>query len=446
MSKEKINRESLSAIQRKDDPNKSMQPPQFKLDASPVGPQKTEQTPPVASQGASTALPENLKSKFEKSMGADFSNVKIYPQSEKPVAAGALAFAQGNEIHFAAGKFDPNSKEGQKLIAHELTHTIQQGATEVKETGKVGGIAVNEDKSLEAEADKMAEKAVAGEKADSPVQKKTANSANGPVQRFKMEPGDIKKYPKFANFVMSELPKCINDARLVKYLNINGTNQGETARDIKKDLTYGEGPVIRPWSLPANKVSFLSNAGSETIRLSRGDIDNFEKNDDFNGRFHEMVLESNIMNGYTQFLDDQDGKDKWGKEGVMTEKKVYGGDIESVADAKDASYARFGKGTWDVTVESASTEKAHRLKVWNSDGKDGMYDAKAGSSYLFTNRKNVNLNFWVESNAGDVKDKKAWYRANMIKAADGIDNYIVRAEDGSDRGRNDVVVRVRKKS
>ena len=128
----------------------------------------------------------------------------------------------------------------------------------------------------------------------------------------------------------------------------------------------------------------------------------------------------------------------------MTEKAAYGRDIESVYDAKKSTYATFGHGNWEISVESASKDKAHRLKVWNSDGKDGNYDIQQGTTMNIANRKNANLNFWVESNTGDVKDKKAWYRADMIKAADGIDNFVVRAESGSDRGRNDVTVRVRK--
>ena len=43
---------------------------------------------------------------------------------------GARAFTVGKDVHFGASEFAPGSKEGDRLLAHELTHTIQQGAVE----------------------------------------------------------------------------------------------------------------------------------------------------------------------------------------------------------------------------------------------------------------------------------------------------------------------------
>lgn len=45
---------------------------------------------------------------------------------------GARAFTVGNDVHFGAGQFNPNSKEGDKLIAHELTHVVQGQAAGVQ--------------------------------------------------------------------------------------------------------------------------------------------------------------------------------------------------------------------------------------------------------------------------------------------------------------------------
>lgn len=67
--------------------------------------------------------------------GADFSTVRIHTdtsaqQMSKQVKAHA--FTYGNHIYFNSGKYDPASKTGQTLLAHELTHTIQQGASPVR--------------------------------------------------------------------------------------------------------------------------------------------------------------------------------------------------------------------------------------------------------------------------------------------------------------------------
>ena len=85
-----------------------------------------------SSKGSGHPLPEDTRQKMESSMGADFSDVRIHNDSN---AAGlsknlnAQAFTHGNDIYFNTGKYDTSSSGGQHLLAHELTHTIQQGAS-----------------------------------------------------------------------------------------------------------------------------------------------------------------------------------------------------------------------------------------------------------------------------------------------------------------------------
>ena len=58
------------------------------------------------------------------------SGVRIHTENEVAVQMskelGAQAFTHGNDIYFNKGKYNPSSKEGKQLLAHELTHTIQQ--------------------------------------------------------------------------------------------------------------------------------------------------------------------------------------------------------------------------------------------------------------------------------------------------------------------------------
>lgn len=71
----------------------------------------------------------NTKSEMETGFGADFSGVKIHNDTEAANMSsniGAQAFTHGNDIYFNKGKYSPNSTEGKHLLAHELTHTIQQ--------------------------------------------------------------------------------------------------------------------------------------------------------------------------------------------------------------------------------------------------------------------------------------------------------------------------------
>lgn len=79
--------------------------------------------------GGGQSLPKSDRSFFESRFGSDFSAVKIHTDSGSASLArsiNAKAFTHGRNIVFAAGQYAPQTGEGKKLLAHELTHTIQQ--------------------------------------------------------------------------------------------------------------------------------------------------------------------------------------------------------------------------------------------------------------------------------------------------------------------------------
>ncbi len=85
-----------------------------------------------ASKGSGSPLPENTRTQMESSIGADFSGVRIHNDSGASQLSNDLnaqAFTHGNDIYFNSGKYDTSSTEGKHLLAHELTHTVQQGAS-----------------------------------------------------------------------------------------------------------------------------------------------------------------------------------------------------------------------------------------------------------------------------------------------------------------------------
>lgn len=76
-------------------------------------------------------LPEQVRSDMEPRFNADFRNVKIHTGERSARMNDQLqarAFTVGNQIFFGKDQYNPNSLEGRSLLAHELTHTIQQGA------------------------------------------------------------------------------------------------------------------------------------------------------------------------------------------------------------------------------------------------------------------------------------------------------------------------------
>ncbi len=85
-----------------------------------------------SSKGSGTSLSGNTKKEMESGFGTDFSNVKVHTDSnavQMNKQLGSQAFANGNNVYFNEGKYNPNSQSGKHLLAHELTHTVQQGAS-----------------------------------------------------------------------------------------------------------------------------------------------------------------------------------------------------------------------------------------------------------------------------------------------------------------------------
>ena len=110
-------------------------------------------------------LPGELQAKMESTMGADFSDVNVHTDSSAATDVGALAFAQGKDVHFAPGQFKPETTSGQELIGHEFAHVQQQAQGRVQPTTEVAGMPVNDNVGLEAEADALG-KAAAQAKVD----------------------------------------------------------------------------------------------------------------------------------------------------------------------------------------------------------------------------------------------------------------------------------------
>lgn len=106
-----------------------------------------------------TGIPDDVIQNMEDSFGADFSSVRVHPESSKAPEVGALAYTQGTDIHFAPGQFRPDTSYGQQLLGHELVHVVQQAEGRVQPTTEIGGIAVNDDAGLEHEADVLGAKA-----------------------------------------------------------------------------------------------------------------------------------------------------------------------------------------------------------------------------------------------------------------------------------------------
>ncbi len=86
-----------------------------------------------AARGGGQPLPQNLNASMSNAIGADFSGVRVHTDNQSDSlnrSVQAKAFTTGSDIFFRNGAYAPDSSSGQQLIAHELTHVVQQGAAQ----------------------------------------------------------------------------------------------------------------------------------------------------------------------------------------------------------------------------------------------------------------------------------------------------------------------------
>jgi hypothetical protein len=84
-----------------------------------------------------TTLGSALRLDMEQRFGRDFSQVRVHTDAlanDSAHAVGALAYTVGNRMVFANGQFQPQGSRGRRLLAHELTHVVQQGAGILRRT------------------------------------------------------------------------------------------------------------------------------------------------------------------------------------------------------------------------------------------------------------------------------------------------------------------------
>ena len=84
-----------------------------------------------ALRGGGEALSPALRSFYEPRFGHDFGHVRVHTDARAAESARdikARAFTLGSDVVFGRGEFRPGSSAGRQLLAHELTHVVQQGA------------------------------------------------------------------------------------------------------------------------------------------------------------------------------------------------------------------------------------------------------------------------------------------------------------------------------
>lgn len=134
------------------------------LQRSPTAPeQAVDEVPPIVQDVLSSSgqpLDANAQDFMESRFGHDFSKVRVHTDEkagESAQAVNALAYTVGSDVVFGQGHYEPGTSEGKKLLAHELTHVVQQAPEPVGSTPVTRGLSLSKSSDgQEVEANEIA--------------------------------------------------------------------------------------------------------------------------------------------------------------------------------------------------------------------------------------------------------------------------------------------------
>jgi hypothetical protein len=137
----------------------------------------------VVGSGGGTPIDNDTRGFMESRLGADFSDVRVHTDataSESARSVQAHAYTVGSDVVFQSGKYAPESDSGKRMLAHELTHVVQQRSGPVAGTPAPGGIQIsNPSDRFEQAAESSADRVMSAS-ASAPT---TAGQAPASVQR-----------------------------------------------------------------------------------------------------------------------------------------------------------------------------------------------------------------------------------------------------------------------
>ncbi len=207
------------------------------------------------------SIPKNVMNKMESSFNSNFSNINIKKDSQQATDVGALAFTQGDSVHFAPGQFKPETKKGQELIGHEFAHVVQQREGKERANKQIGRFPINDNKDLEKQADEQGKKAADGvlqrKEKDVTVQAKGVNINDDPALEKEADVMGAKALQmKEDKKSMQEKPPITKEQK-----EVLGVMGGRLDKRVHLYFKYGtqQNPNTRGPNFNNNVNNFLAN-------------------------------------------------------------------------------------------------------------------------------------------------------------------------------------------
>lgn len=120
----------------------------------------------VVGKGGGAPLPDDTREKMEAGLGHDFSDVRVHTGGEAAQSASSVqaqAYTVGRDVVFGEGQYSPGTASGDRMLAHELTHVVQQSSGPVGGTPTSQGYSVSDPSDQwEQAAERSADQVVSG--------------------------------------------------------------------------------------------------------------------------------------------------------------------------------------------------------------------------------------------------------------------------------------------
>jgi Domain of unknown function (DUF4157) len=160
-----------------------------------MGADDDKQSVDNATRSGGQPLDSASRVQMESSFGTDFSSVRVHTGGDADKSAaqlGAHAYTVGENVVFAGGKYEPHTPTGERTLAHELTHVVQQRSGPVEGSDTGGGVKVSHpsdqyERAAEAKADEVIAGRMASESSPGP-----ATDGGASVQREGEEEEEVQ--------------------------------------------------------------------------------------------------------------------------------------------------------------------------------------------------------------------------------------------------------------
>ncbi len=196
-------------------------------------------------------LPKSIQQQLELHFNTDLSTVRIHTDPtahELSQKVNAVAFTTGQHIFFTEGTYDPDSSSGFELLAHEVTHTIQQGAGQVS-------AGIDSDPSLESAAQEQGRKAVSNK---SNLEQQVKQPASNNFEKFMGFPAPLRS---------SQDEQTMKEARTSTVENLTTRGVHSKGWQALTEAVHGEQPAF---PREANLKPHLEKDGTAQNKQSEG--------------------------------------------------------------------------------------------------------------------------------------------------------------------------------